>query len=160
MASTAQSAIVLVAISMPSLADILSIACHFPYQWGQGNHLESPRQNKAKFWIGTGPVMCVWWCAMNATRFHLYQDGDTMKHEKRTAKFGTWTVMCVCDDLRWMQQCSVCIMITTTKHEDSCMIAFSCEPAANSVMTSLAPAAVATHLISKAQHVTKTEVPS
>ena len=51
-------------------------------------------------------------------------------------------------------------MITTTKHEDSCMIAFSCEPAANSVMTSLAPAAVATHLINKAQHVTKTEVPS
>jgi len=54
MVSTAQSAIVLVAISMPSLADILSIACHFPYQWGQGNHLESPqsklRQNKAKFW--------------------------------------------------------------------------------------------------------------
>ena len=35
MASTAQLAIVLVAISMPSLADILSIACRVPYQWGE-----------------------------------------------------------------------------------------------------------------------------
>ncbi len=63
MASTAQSAIVLGAISMPSLADILSIACHFPYQWGQGNHLESPQsklqQNKAKFGELEQDLSCV-----------------------------------------------------------------------------------------------------